>query len=198
MENTQVFISHAKEDNLLVHRIIKILDDNNIKKWVDLEQLDSLGSSVNEKINDGLSSSKYFLLLWSEHASKSEFVKKEYNAATSHDYDILLIKIIIRLDKTKLPPLLADKKYYEITEAELESVVEGIVSKIKYEINEEITRRFDEYLDETNDKVKILGLEYKTSFILKNSDPVRYQEEFKKWGASQEWIQRNQNKVTNL
>lgn len=185
MENTQIFISHAKEDNFLVHRIIKILDDNNIKKWVDLEQLDNLGSSVNEKINDGLSSSKYFLLLWSEHASKSEFVKKEYNAATSHDYDILLIKIIIRLDKTKLPPLLADKKYYEVTEAELESVVEGIVNKIKYE-SEERRTRFDDYLDETYGKIEVLGVEYDRSFILKTADPSRYREEFEKWEDTEE------------
>ena len=185
MENTKVFISHAKEDNLLVHRIIKILDDNNILKWVDLEQLDNLGASINEKINDGLSSSRYFLLLWSDNANKSEFVKKEYNAATSHDYDKIVTKIIIRLDKTKLPPLLADKKYYEVSEAELESVVEGIVNKIKYE-SEARTSKFDEYLDEVNEKIKILGTEYNLSFILKNIAHERYREEFERWEESQE------------
>lgn len=185
MQNTQVFISHAKEDNPIVYRVIKILDDNDIPKWVDLEQFDSLGSSVNEKINDGISTSRYFLLLWSIHASRSRFVKKEYNAATSHDYDKLLTKIIIRLDDTRLPPLLADKQYYQVTETELESVVEGIVGKIKYESEEE-TRKFDEYLDETNEKIKILGLEYTVSFILKNIDIERYQEELERWEESQE------------
>lgn len=186
MQNAKIFISHAKEDNTVIHRVIKILDDNNIQKWVDLEQLDDvLGSSVNEKINEGISNSNYFLLVWSIHASKSKFVKKEYNAATSDDYDKLLKKIIIKLDKTKLPPLLADKVYYEVTEIELEDVLEGIVSKINYDSHDK-TKRFDEYLDNTIDKIKILGIEYDPSFILKNALPAIYQQEFETWEGLEE------------
>jgi hypothetical protein len=180
LQNAKIFISHAKEDNPIIHRVIKILDDNNIKKWVDLEQLDELGSSVNEKINDGISSSNYFLLMWSIHASRSSFVKNEYNAATSGDYDKLLTKIIIKLDETRLPPLLADKKYYEVTEIELEDVVEGIVNKINYDLDDK-TKKFDEYLDKITEKIEILGIEYTVSFILKNALPERYQEEFEAW-----------------
>lgn len=186
MQNSKIFISHAKEDNLVIHRIIKILDDNDIQKWVDLEQLDNdLGSSVNEKINDGILNSNYFLLVWSIHASRSKFVKKEYNAATSNDYDKLIKKIIIKLDKTKLPPLLADKRYYEVTEIELEDVLEGIISKINYD-PEDKTKRFDEYLDKAIEKIKILGIEYAPSFILKNALPTIYQEEFETWEGLQE------------
>ena len=127
----KVFISHAGHDNHVVYKLLKILDDNQIEKWVDLEQLDDPDSDINENINESLSSSDYFSLIWSENAAKSEFVKRKYNAAISHDYDKRLHKIILRLDDCILPPLLASKKYHKIREKEFDSVLDRIITSIK-------------------------------------------------------------------
>lgn len=183
----KVFISHAKQDNPVVYRILKIIDDHGIPKWVDLEQLEGIGSSINESINDGISTSNYFLLVWSKDASESEFVKKEYNAATSQDYDARLEKIIIKLDDTPLPPLLADKKYHSVNEENLEAVLNGIFEKIGHDKEyQENTKRFDEHLDESFGDVVIGNHDYSTSYALKQVDPTVYEDDMTDWLYSEE------------
>lgn len=181
----RVFISHAKEDNSVVIRIITILDENGVPKWVDLEQLEDVDSAINESINEGLSTSDYFLLVWSKHANESNYVKKEYNAAITPDYDPRLKKIIIRLDDTLLPPLLADKKYHSVTEDELDVVLEGIIAKIKKaEKFSAEPNVYDEYLDSNYGKAKIVEYEYDSSLAFKRVDPKKYQEDLEDWEES--------------
>jgi len=186
----KVFISHAKEDNSIVHRILRIIDNHNIPKWVDLEEI-GISSSINENINEGFASSTHFLLIWSKNAARSEFVKKEYNAATSRDYDNKIEKIIIKLDNTPLPPLVADKKYHSINEENLEAVLNEIFEKINKESEQqENTNRFDEYLDETYGDVMIAGHDYPTSYALKQADPVVYEDDMTDWLYSEENLER--------
>ena len=182
----KVFISHEKTDNTVVFRILKIIDNHRIPKWVDLEQLEGISPEVNEKINDGLASSDHFLLVWSKNASGSSYVKKEYNAATSHDYDARLEKIIIKLDDTPLPPLLSDRKFHEINEENLEDVLNGIFDKISMSKQQkENVEMYDEHLDETFGVTKIGNYTYPTSYALKLVDPEVYQDDMSDWIDSQ-------------
>jgi len=183
---TQIFISHSHKDDDVLRRIVTILDNEGIKKWVDTEQLQKLGSKINQKINEGLSNSNYFLLLWSKHAANSSFVAKEYNASISDEYDTSLLKIILRLDDTKLPPLLSDILYFKINDAEItvENIIEMIAKKIKDEEKINLDNNeydyFDEYLDGLN-PVVIMGYNYSLSVSLKTLDPTRYNEIFLEW-----------------
>lgn len=183
----KVFISHAKENNSIVRRIITKLDDNGIKNWSDIEKLNKVDSDINASINEGLATSNYFLLVWSIHASHSEYVKKEYNATISSDYDSRLRKIIIRLDDALLPPLLSDKKYHTSTEEDLDDVLDGIIIQIKEpEKDFENTKRFDDDLNSVYDDVEIAGITYPTSVALKKIDPVMYDELKQAWITSME------------
>ena len=177
----KVFISHTKKDNNIVHRILKILDDNGIQNWVDLKQID-MGSSINQTINRAIASSNHFLLIWSKSAAESKFVEREYNAVTTPDYDDKLKKIIVKLDATPLPPLLSDQKYYDIDDESLEEVIENLA----YEIKESQTvdtkhEKFDRYLNENFGDVIVASYKYTTSHALKQIDPYIYKEDMISW-----------------
>jgi len=164
------------------------MDNHNIPKWVDLEQI-GISSLINEKINEGFSSSTHFLLVWSKNAAKSEFVKKEYNAAISRDYNDKVEKIIIRLDDTPLPPLLADSKYHPVNEENLEVVLNKIFEKISIDKeNQDNSERFDEYLDETFGDVVVSNHDYSTSYALKRIDPDLYKYEMNDWIHDEEML----------
>ncbi len=182
----KIFISHSKKDNTIVYRTLKILDDNKIPHWVDLEQI-GMSSSVNKEINDALYSSSHFMLMWSKDASKSSFVKMEYNAVITPDYKDKIKMIILKIDDTKLPPLLSDRKYYHIKEKSLEEILENLVCEIKEsQIIDERHERFDKYLDESFGNVSIAEHKYMTSFTLKHLDQQVYKEDMITWTDSLE------------
>lgn len=180
MQESKIFISHAKEDNHIVIRILRMIDDEGIKKWIDIEQLEDLDSNVNEKINEGLISSNHFLLIWSKNAARSEYVKKEFHAAISHDYDSRLKKIILRLDDTILPPLLADKKYFHVENDNVEEIISNILQKIKPS-DAEKRKKFDNFLNLSYGKVQVVKQDYDTSVAFKRIDNGRYQDELQHW-----------------
>lgn len=177
----QVFISHSTKDNIIVHRILRILDDNHIPHWEDLTQID-MTSSINQEINKALGSSSHFLLIWSKNASESTFVAKEYNAVITPDYDRKIAKIIIRIDDTPLPPLLSDNVCHTIKDEGLENTIENIASEL-YQINanNEMSEEFDQYLDDFFGSVFVAGYEYSTSSILKQIDLKVYKEYMRSW-----------------
>jgi hypothetical protein len=178
---SRIFISHAKEDNHILIRILKILDDEGIENWVDIKRLNKLDTNVNENINYGLSSCNYFLLLWSKNAKKSKYVTKEYNCAISQDYDKRLKKIILRLDNTILPALLADKMYHRVDDESLEKVVLSILKELKPNNNRIKQRKFDNFLNASYEPIKIMDIEYKPALAFKRVDRKRYNQELEDW-----------------
>ena len=164
-----------------MYRILRILGDNEIPNWVDLKQI-STGSLINQSINQAITSSSHFLLIWSKNAAKSQFVEKEYNAVITPDYNDKLKKVIVKLDTTPLPPLLSDYKYYGIDDGPLEEIIENLA----YEIKESQTvdtkhEKFDRYLDENFGDVIVASYKYLTSFALKQIDPSIYKEDMISW-----------------
>lgn len=45
----------------------------------------------------------------------------------------------------------------------------------------EALRKFDEFIDETNAEVVVLGAAYNASKALKKTDPIAYREAFNNW-----------------
>ena len=72
------------------------------------------GDNLPERINDGLEWCDLFLLIWSNDACKSDWIKLEWTNAIS------LRKIIVPciLDSTKLPSILANKFYIDFSNFE--------------------------------------------------------------------------------
>lgn len=115
----KIFVSHASKDNQIVKKIVDILRKyyNEDEIWVDYNQIEPLDSDAISKINKGLKTSTFFLLIWSKDAENSEWVEKEVNAASSSDYGHIK-KFSFRLDNTRLPPLdFSTGRYDRITKS---------------------------------------------------------------------------------
>lgn len=107
----KIFISHTWEDNDLVYQLGTELKNAGIEIWVDYNDVRG-GDNLPERISEALQWCNTLLLIWSEAASKSYWVKLEWTNAIS------LKKVIIpcRLDSTELPSILANTKYINFSD----------------------------------------------------------------------------------
>lgn len=64
-----VFISYAAQDKALARRLTDDLKTEGIKVWLDVEQI-MAGESITERVDEGLRSSDYLIVLLSEHSSR--------------------------------------------------------------------------------------------------------------------------------
>ena len=95
----KVFISHASADKAFVDTLVADLAARAIPVWYDKLDL-RVGGSVSGAINDGLTASKYFLIVLSKSSVASRWVTEELNAA--------LMEQVARGGTFLLPALLED------------------------------------------------------------------------------------------
>lgn len=105
-DTPRIFISHAWEDQPLVHLLGSELKAAGAEVWVDHTRIRG-GDNLPGRISEALKWCNVLLLIWSEAASKSHWVELEWTNA------IVLEKQIIpcRLSTVPLPPILANKLY---------------------------------------------------------------------------------------
>src|SRR5205807_6456866 len=105
-----VFISYNKADKVNALDIATFITIEDIKVWYDEWEI-SAGDSIVDKINSGLTECSHFLIVWSNNAAKSNWVRKELAAALARGIKSGVPKVIpIIVDETSLPPLLSDIK----------------------------------------------------------------------------------------
>ncbi|RXM53404.1 MULTISPECIES: toll/interleukin-1 receptor domain-containing protein [unclassified Chryseobacterium] len=127
------FISHASEDKeIFVRPLAEELIKLGFNVWYDELTL-KIGDSLFEEISDGIKKSNYGLVIVSENFLKKEWTKKELNG--------LISKEIFTKEKTILPvwlnisyneiyslsPILADKLSIQVTDNEIDKVIEKIL-----------------------------------------------------------------------
>ena len=107
----KVFISHASKDKAFVDRLVTDLASREIPVWYDKFDL-RVGDSVTGGINEGLSHSKYFVIVLSEASVLSKWVTEELNAVLMHQVakgGTFLLPVLI--EDCNVPPLLAHRRY---------------------------------------------------------------------------------------
>ena len=107
----KVFISHASADKPFVDRLVADLAARAIPVWYDKLDL-RVGESVPGGINEGLSSSKYCLIVLSKSSISSRWVTEELNAALMEQVargGTFLLPAL--LDDCIVPPLLRHRRY---------------------------------------------------------------------------------------
>lgn len=119
---SKIFISYSSKDKLTAKKLEEKLKKDGAEVFVDYHRIKP-GDTLPGKISEALEWCDTFLLLWSKHAQKSDWVKLEWENALS-----LRKKIIpCLLDNTILPAILSrdvwvhfenfDRGYYEICKA---------------------------------------------------------------------------------
>lgn len=126
----QVFLSHSRHDDKLAIRIAKDLKKENIKAWLyEWEIL--VGESISSEIQRALDKSKFIIVLLTNESIKSSWVQKEwqsllYREVQTNEFTVLPIKG----DKCKIPTLLQDKYYADIS-SNYDKGVRELITSIK-------------------------------------------------------------------
>ena len=107
MTKPKVFISYSRQDIQIADKIVSALDSLGLSVWIDRREI-KLGDSFVEKINQGLGSANYVLVLFSNAAIKSQWVTREWMSSLASQSTII---IPILLENGAIPPLLKDIPY---------------------------------------------------------------------------------------
>lgn len=123
------FLSHNKADKEVAREIAMFLAAEDVTVWFDEWEI-AAGDSIVEKIDEGLTDCSHFLILWSEHAAKSNWVRRELQSALAKAISDGKPRVIpVCLDNSPLPSLLADIRYIRYRggkEADREELVRAV------------------------------------------------------------------------
>lgn len=112
-DKTRFFCSYSKRDAQYVSRIATALALTGAHVWYDDWKIRP-GDSIPGAINDGLSTFDYFVLFWSEAASRSPWVKNEMDAAITRLNRESSIRVIpVLLDDTLVPAILGSIRHVD-------------------------------------------------------------------------------------
>lgn len=109
-----VFICHSTADKPLVMQVVSELKLQGIRYWLDEEQI-RYGDSITQRIEAGISRSRYLVPFLSKNLSSSGWTKVEYGAILNSEFsgDSERVVVPLRLDNCEdkdVPLLLRDKK----------------------------------------------------------------------------------------
>lgn len=106
-----VFISYNHNDSEFVDKLAIELLRNNVKVWKDKWKIET-GDSFIDKIEAAIEDASFLIIVLSSNSVKSDWVKKELNAALIREIDDKKIKILpIKIDDCKVPLFLREKLY---------------------------------------------------------------------------------------
>lgn len=130
----KIFISHSSRDDEFVKKIEKILHHHSIQSWADHNELkdwDSFRTEIKINIDD----SDLFLLIWSQDANNSPYVKQELDLVNSEEYVTKIQKVVFNIDGTELYEEYEDRLYRSINENNLEEQIEDIIFSYSKELD---------------------------------------------------------------
>jgi hypothetical protein len=112
----KVFISHSSIDKKFARTLKSDLNENGIDTFVDEDSLE-IGDSLKERLEVALDESSHFIIILSNNATKSEWVKFELKEALSLFNEKTLAKIIpINYRKCEIPKELENLLYGDLSE----------------------------------------------------------------------------------
>lgn len=173
-DRMKVFIAHSSRDHdfvlPLAERLNKDLKGADI--WIDDWEL-QVGDSIVYKINEGLETSSFLIIVFSEHSLRSDWVSRELNSTLMRQLTIKDIKILpihLEIKPAALPPLFSDMfaakfSRQSMDRTQYEKLIEPIRKKVK---SDELAKYQDRYFE------NIVHVD----LVLDKSEPTRHEVEF--------------------
>jgi hypothetical protein len=137
MKTYDVFISHASEDKASVAQpLAERLTRAGLRVWLDAFEL-RIGDSLREKIDQGLSQSKFGIVILSQNFFQKAWPRREVNAlfAIEDDGDKVILPVWHQVDKPDVKafsPMLADR-FAANTSLGLDAVARAIADVVQKE-----------------------------------------------------------------
>lgn len=111
-----VFISHRKKDVQQAERLANEIRDAGHQVWFDEWEIE-VGSSIVERINEGLEGANYVIVCYSSSDINSPWMAREWMATLARQLDGYGVKILpVVLTGGSSPAILADIKYANLLE----------------------------------------------------------------------------------
>ncbi len=111
MEEIKVFISYSSTDKEFARRLTLSLEQYQIKCWIDERDI-KVGDYILNKIEDGLLSAHFLILILSKKSVASNWVRTEWVQKfwdEVESQETLILPILI--EDCEIPKILRDKKY---------------------------------------------------------------------------------------
>ncbi|EAT59658.1 TIR domain-containing protein [Chlorobium ferrooxidans] len=80
----KVFISHSSQDKKFLDRLTTALKNDGVQTWRADKEV-TAGENIQEKINDAISNTDYFIVLLSKHSTSSSWVNFELSAILNRE-----------------------------------------------------------------------------------------------------------------
>lgn len=113
-----VFLSHNRQDKDIARRLGAQLRLVGADVWFDDWEIRA-GDSIPGKVNEGLGSVDTVLLVWSENADSSEWVRAELETAIAQGLEDQTLRVVpLILDDTPLPPLLRRLRWVDLQDGD--------------------------------------------------------------------------------
>lgn len=114
-----VFISYSSADAAFVQDLVRRMERRGVSLWFDRAEIKP-GDYIRERINKGISDSRYLLAVLSPNSLNSRWVQQEIDAAMIRELsarDVQLIPLLIgAIEPDALPPDLRGKNYLDFRE----------------------------------------------------------------------------------
>jgi hypothetical protein len=111
----KVFLSASHSDHAVVDEVAAALRETGANVWYDRWELAS-GDSIRELVDQTVHTSDFFLVFLSKASVASEWVRNEVGAALAQEMNDRAITVIpVLIEACDVPPLLADKKYFDLS-----------------------------------------------------------------------------------
>jgi hypothetical protein len=124
------FISHASEDEDVANTICAYLERNAVSCWIAPRDVRP-GSDYGSEIIDGIKSSSVFVLVLSEHANTSEFVKREVERAVSKGKPIFPVRVREVVPSKSLELFISSAEWIDAWQPPIEQYLEKLAESIR-------------------------------------------------------------------
>jgi hypothetical protein len=123
----QAFLSYNHQDKDEARRLGGQLTFAGARIWFDDWEVQA-GDSIPGKVNEALASMDTLLLVWSENANRSKWVRRELETAITRSTEEDGLRVIpVLLDGTPLPALLRPLKWVDLRDGDLGRAVNEIM-----------------------------------------------------------------------
>jgi hypothetical protein len=124
------FISYASEDETVAGTICSYLERNSVSCWIAPRDVRP-GSEYASEIIDGIKSSAVFVLVLSEHANTSAFVKREVERAVSKGKPIFPVRVREVIPSKSLELFISSAEWIDAWQPPIEQYLERLAESIR-------------------------------------------------------------------
>jgi len=128
----RVFISHSSVDKPFVRKLSRAIEDAGFQVWLDEKEL-LVGDPLPQKISDGVASAPVVLVVVSEAATRSRWLRFELNHATQRMVEGKSRVIPVVIDNTELPAEVAGLLYADFFNRGWAAALKSVITALEHE-----------------------------------------------------------------